>query len=185
MDSVLTSKGGNRHWDVEPLTELDEEPETQDKQGREADEFYENENKHQSKNPGVGKEQQIGPQDPGHSPAGANHGNGGGGVGQNLGQSGKEAANQVKKEEAQMAQRIFDVVPEDPQVEHVSEEVEESAMEEHGRQQGEGEWHRREFMENFSMNDLIRDCPPSKDEILAFHNIQGNLVEKHPTIGQD
>lgn len=165
--------------------ELEEEPEPEHEQGRDADKFYEDEDKHQGENPGRWKEKQVGAQNPGNRPAGPDHGNGRVRIGEDLGEASSEAADQVKEEKAEMAQGIFDVVAEDPEIEHVSEEVQESAMEEHGRKNGEGDRHRRKLMEDLSMDDLIGNRTPFKDKVLTFNNIQGNLVKKDQTIGQD
>jgi len=58
-------------------------------------------------------------------------------------------------------------------------------MKEHGRENGEGEGNFREFTEDLSMVDLIGNCTPFKNEILAFDKIQGHLVVENQTIGQD
>jgi len=47
-------------------------------------------------------------------------------AGEDLDESGKEAANQIVKEEAEMAEGIFDIVPKDPEVEHVAEDMQEA-----------------------------------------------------------
>jgi hypothetical protein len=58
-------------------------------------------------------------------------------------------------------------------------------MKEHGRENGEGEGNSRELTEDLSVVDLIRNCAPFKNEILAFDEIQGHLVVENQTIGQD
>ena len=58
-------------------------------------------------------------------------------------------------------------------------------MKEHGRENGEGQGNFRELTEDLSMVDLIGDCAPFKNEILAFDGIQGHLVVENQTIGQD
>jgi hypothetical protein len=183
--SDVSKKGNIRERPSPNAEELKEEPEAQDKKRRKADELYKKDDKEQGENPSSGKKKQVSPQDPGHCPAGANHGNGRAGVGKHLGETGSETADQVEAEETEMAQRILDVVPEDPEVEHVSEEVEEPAMEEHGRKNGEGQRHRREFVEDLSSHDLIRDRAPFKNEVLTFDDIQRNLMKKNQAIGQD
>jgi hypothetical protein len=181
----MGKKGHIRDGPSPNAQELDKEPEPQDEKRRKADEFYEYENKHQGENPGVGEEQQVGPQDPGYGAAGPDHGDGRTWVGKYLGQGGRKTTDQVEKKEAEMAQRIFDVIPEDPEVEHVSEEVEEPSVEKHGGKNGQGERDPRELMEDLPVNDLVRDRPPPENKILALHDIQGDLVEKDQAIGQD
>ena len=58
-------------------------------------------------------------------------------------------------------------------------------MKEHRGENGEREGNFRELTKDFSVVDLIRNCAPSKDEILAFDGIQGHLVIEDQTIRQD
>ena len=55
--------------------ELEEKPETQDNDSGEADEFNEDDDEEKREHPGPREEKEVGPQDPGHRPAGADHGN--------------------------------------------------------------------------------------------------------------
>ena len=52
-----------------------------------------------------------------------------------MGPNGGEASAEVEEEEDQVAEPVFDVATEDPEVEHVAKEVQPTAVEEHG---GEG-----------------------------------------------
>ena len=112
--------------------QLDEEPKPQDNQGGYADNLYEDENKDQSDNPGAREEEQIGSQNSADGSAGADHGDGGIRIGKNLGRPCGEPANQIKEKEAEMTESIFYVVPKNPQIKHVAEKVQESAMKKHG-----------------------------------------------------
>ena len=165
--------------------ELDKKPEPQDEQGRKTDQLNKDKNKKQGENARARKKNQISTQNPGHRSAGPNHRNGRFGIGKNLSQAGNQTTDQVEKKEAEMPQRILDVIPEDPQVKHVSEDVEKPTMKKHGRKNGEGKGNFRELPEDPSMVDLIRNCPPFENEILAFDGIQGHLVVENQTIDQD
>ena len=101
--------------------ELNQKPESQHEQGGETDEFDKDENEKDRENPGSGEEEKVSAQNPGYRSAGPDHGNGGARAREDLGESGKKTADQVEKEKAEMAQGVFDVIPEDPQIEHVPE----------------------------------------------------------------
>ena len=100
---------------------LNEEPESQDNQGGNPDQLHKDEKKEQSKNPGAREEQQIGTQNAGDSPAGTHHGNLQVWVRDDLDYGGEETANKIEEEKAKMAQGVFNVVPENPKIQHVSE----------------------------------------------------------------
>ncbi len=53
------------------------------------------------------------------------------------------AGSEVEEEENEMAESIFDVATENPQIEHVAEEVDPAAVDEHGREDGAPTGHGR------------------------------------------
>ena len=71
----MSKKGNVRDGRSSHAEELNEEPESQDDQGGDADQLHKNEKKDQGKNPSPREEQQIGAQNAGDSPAGTHHGN--------------------------------------------------------------------------------------------------------------
>ena len=58
-------------------------------------------------------------------------------------------------------------------------------MQEHGGNKGKIGGNRRGPVKGLTGHDLIRDRPPLEDEALALHDIQGNLMEEDPAVGQD
>ena len=78
-----------------------------------------------------------------------------------------------------MAECILDVIPKDPEVEHVPEEVQETSVEEHGGEEGQGQGNQRGNVEDLYMGDLVRNCSPLEDESLAVAKVQRNLVEEN------
>ena len=54
-----------------------------------------------------------------------------------LGRRRREAAEEVEEEEADLAERVLDVVAEDPEEEHVAEQVHPAAVQEHRRERGQ------------------------------------------------
>ena len=84
-----------------------------------------------------------------------------------------------------MAQGIFNVVAEDPEVEHVAEDMEEASVEEHGGNKGEVDGKRRGSVKCLAGHDLVRNRPPLEDESLAFDDIQRYLMIKDPAVGQN
>ena len=49
----------------------------------------------------------------------------------------REPAEEVEDDEAHAAERVLDVVPEDPEEQHVAEQVEPVGVHEHGRERGD------------------------------------------------
>lgn len=58
-------------------------------------------------------------------------------------------------------------------------------MEKHGGNQSKRQGNRRVFIKDLPGEDLIGDGSPLKNEALTLDDIQGDLVEKDPAIGQD
>ncbi len=84
-----------------------------------------------------------------------------------------------------MAQGIFDVVAEDPEIKHVPKEMEESPMEKHGGKEGEINGNPGGTVKRLPRNDLVRNRAPLEDESLAFDDILGYLMIKNPAVGQN
>jgi len=66
-----------------------------------------------------------------------------------------------------MAQRILDIVSEYPEIEHVSEYMQEPSVEKHGRKKGQDGGDQRFALEHFAMGDLIRNGSPKEDKLLT------------------
>jgi hypothetical protein len=163
---------------------LNEEPESQDDQGRNPDQLHKDEEKEQSKNPRAREEQQIGTQNAGDSPARTNHGNFQVRVSDNLDYGSEKTTNKIEEEKTKMAKSVFNVVSENPKIQHVSEEVQETTMEEHGGKDRERKGDQRNNVEHLSMGDLIGNGPPLKNEALTFSKIQHGLMKKNKDVDQ-
>ena len=83
-----------------------------------------------------------------------------------------------------MAKGVFNVVPENPKIQHVSEEVQKTTMEEHGGKESQRNGNQRGNLEHLSMSDLIGNGPPLQDEALTFGKIQRDFMKKNKPIGQ-
>jgi len=103
--------------------DLNKEPKSQNDQGRYADNLNKDEYKNQGENPGGREEEQIGPQNATDGSASADHRDRRTWIGKNLRRPCGEPANQIKEQEAKMAEGIFNVVPENPEIKHVAEKV--------------------------------------------------------------
>ena len=81
-----------------------------------------------------------------------------GGVGREepLDQRREGAAHEVEEQEPPVSERVFDVVGEDPEKEHVSREVEESAVQEHRREDRDDGGARRPPREQRGMEEPDR-----------------------------
>ena len=131
------------------------------------------------------KEEQIGSQDPGHRSAGSDHGHRGLGVGKHLGQTGAQPREQIKDHESKMTQSVFDIVPENPQIQHVSDQMQKAPMEEHGRKEGQDGGEQARSVKNFPIDDLIRDRPPLEDKFLSRWEAERQLMVKDKAVGQN
>ena len=76
-------------------------------------------------------EHEIRAHDTGDRAARANHRDDGVGRRERLTERSRNAAQQVEREEASVAHAVFDVVPEDPEIEHVPCDVQEAAVKKH------------------------------------------------------
>ena len=54
-----------------------------------------------------------------------------------MSEGGSDPADNIENNEAGVAHRIFDVVAEDPEIEHVADQVHESAVKKHARENGQ------------------------------------------------
>ena len=166
--------------------QLNEKPESQNNQRGKANQADEKKDKHQGQDSRVRKKKQVSPKNPGHRPAGTDHGNRGIGDGKNLRHGGRQSAKQIENEKAKMTECILDIVTKDPEIKHVAEEVQEPAMEKHRRKNREANRNTgRKIIEPFAVNNLVRNRPPFKDESSARLHIHRNLVEKNQNIRQN
>jgi len=133
----------------------------------------------------VREKEQIGSQDSGYRSAGPDHRGCRLGVGKHLGQSGAKPREQVEEQKSKMPQAVFDIVSENPEIQHVADQMQKAPMEEHGRKKGQ-EGRKQTFpVKNLPVDDLIRDRPPLEDKLLCGWEAERQLMVKDEAIGQN
>ena len=78
-------------------------------------------------------------------------------------QCGSDPAKEVKEDESEMPETVLDIVAEDPEVEHIAEDMEKSAMHEHGSEERE-RWMDR--LCRLHRNDIVRYGAIRIDDLL-------------------
>ena len=114
----------------QPVDELEDEPEPEDDHGRHVDQLVEEAEEDERGHPRPREEHEVRAQRRGDGPRGPDRRDRRGRLDGHLAQAGQRAAEQVEAQEAGPPEPILDVVPEDPQVEHVAEQVEPAAVQE-------------------------------------------------------
>jgi len=88
------------------------------------------------------------------------------------------SAEKIKDDEAEMAEPVFDVITEYPQIKHVTSKMEQSAMHEHGRKDCQG---RMDRLLRFECKEVVWYCPVRIR--YCIHPSPGrNLQKKHGDI---
>lgn len=113
--------------------ELQQEPITQNDESRDGEKEDYDEGKH----PRSRIKDDIRTHDAGNGAAGAESGNGGVEIEDDVAQVRANSANEIEEKIGEMAEVILNVVAEDPEEEHVSADMEKAAVEEHAGQDGE------------------------------------------------
>jgi len=113
------------------VKELNENPVTEEKDGRQFKEKGEEEYGDHCENFRTGKEEKIGPHYAGNGTAGPYGWETGMPVGHEMDQNGGNTAQDIEGEKTGWSQPVFHVVPKDIEKPHVPQQVEKSAMEEH------------------------------------------------------
>lgn len=114
---------------------LKQEPDPEENEGGEFDKMKEEKEGDQSQNPGPGKHEEIGPHNPGDGSAGPHHRYHRVGMEDDVGECRAHPAYQVKNQEFQVTEGIFNIIPEYPEKEHIDYEVKDAPVEEHGSEQ--------------------------------------------------
>ena len=114
----------------QPVDQLEHEPEAEDDDRRDVDELVEEAEEDERRDPRPREEHEVGAQRRRDRPGGADRRDRRGRVDGDLRQPGQRAAEQVEAEEPGPPEAVLDVVAEDPQVEHVAEQVQPAAVQE-------------------------------------------------------
>jgi len=115
--------------------ELDEKPIGEKDKSGNLDKLDEEEDRDQGHDPGPGIEEEISPHDAGNRAAGSNGRNIGIPVGDKVDESSSHPAEKVKDEIPNMAQPVLNIISEDVEEPHVSEDMEKPSMQKHGGQE--------------------------------------------------
>src|SRR2546427_3539296 len=119
----------------QPIEKLQEEPQREEHDRRNRDGGKEDTEKGQRPDTRAGKEHQVRTQHTGDSPAGTDERKRRRPVDKRVRQDRDDPDERVEDQEAAVTHSIFHVVGKDPQVEHVAEQVEPTAVHEQGRDQ--------------------------------------------------
>jgi hypothetical protein len=103
--------------------QLHEDPKPDHDHGRDVYEPPEEREAHEREDARVGEQEEIRAEDAGHRAAGADHRDVRARGGQRLRDRRRDARQEIEDEESPVPQRILDVVAEDPQIEHVADDV--------------------------------------------------------------
>src|SRR5438309_2871216 len=114
----------------DPVDQLEQEPEPEDDDGRHLEELVEEAEEDEREDPRPGVENEIGSEDGGDRPRCPDDRHLRRRRDRDLRQRGDSSAKQVEEQEADPAEAILDVVAEDPQVQHVADQVQPAAVEE-------------------------------------------------------
>ena len=162
--------GSGEELQNEPVSEHEPGGKVKEKNGREPDEHAR-----------LGIKDDVGAEDTGNSSAGPDHADHGVGIDGDLAEIGADSGEQIKDEIREVAEVVFDVIPENVKEEHVAEDVHPSFMKEHGGEEGN--------------DDLRKTCVGSPDvgghesedveERAEFRTAKREFVEKDEDVQGD
>ena len=110
------------------------------------------------------KQQEVRPQHSGDSAACAYHGDHGLRIRKGISIGGRNAGKEIKEEEPGVPERIFNIVAEDPEVKHVSCNVKEPPVQEHG---GNDAQRRGNGLRPLKGDDIVRNSAVEESELLS------------------
>ncbi len=122
-----------------PLKELHDEPEPQNDDRGDFYDLYEEEQRHERQNLRPRVEQQVCTEDSGDRSAGADAGDFDVGIDCRVDSAGAESCQKVEERKTPVAQAILHVIAENPQVPHVSDQMQPSAVQEHRCKEWQGD----------------------------------------------
>ncbi len=128
-------------------------------------------------------EQQVGAQKTGDRPARTDHRDHGTRIGYRMAHCGNQTAQKIKNNEAPMPHHIFNIVPKNPEIQHISGQMHESAVQKHAGKKT----HDRRQNRDFSRKRLLakkhrRNRPVLINKDLLQLRAKGELVEKNQNI---
>lgn len=129
---------------------------------------------------GAWKQEKIGAEYCGDGAAGSHHGDLRRRIGHRMGERSQNPTQDVEDDVFGVPHRIFDVIAEDPEIEHVAQQMHPAAVEKHAGEQREGgrNGNGRVFRERGMAEHNGRDGTIVKDKRLAWFLGQALLIEK-------
>src|SRR3954453_12300407 len=149
----------------EPVDELQDEPEAEHEDGGNVDELIEEAEEHERRDPSPREEDEVGAERCCDRARRTDRRDGRARVDGDLREAGEDPAEQVEAEEAGPPETILDVVAEDPQVEHVAEQVEPATVQELAGDERRGLL-RQVVATGPGRRQVCRDHAPALDERL-------------------
>ena len=133
-----SAPSGGLHDSADPADQVHEEPDPNHQRGRDH-QGDEEEERNQHLHDRAGEEQEIGAQHAGDRATGADHRDEVAAIDPDVRGRGEIAAEPIEEREAPAAQAVLNVIAEHPEEQHVPDEVEPAAVEEHRGQRREEE----------------------------------------------
>ena len=106
------------------------------------------------------------------------------GLGNDMGHTSPDAAEQIEDEVTYMPQHILNIVAKDPEIEHVPDNMEPPSMEKQRTEEGEENRNRIKSFTGEQEKELGGDDTKMKDEVLEIRP-KGYLIEKNHDVKND
>ncbi len=158
-----------------PDEELRGEPEAEHNYGRHSNssqDEYQIRNRYDYMHLGSRKKNEVRTEQARDGTTCSNRGNHGICIGKDVSEAGEQPGYQVKNDETNLSQDVFDVVAEDPKKEHVARDVKDASMKKHRGNEGDinGLLQERDALadgsgQRFAGGDLLRDNAPLEEEL--------------------
>ncbi len=161
--------------------ELDDEPKSEDDEGGDLDKLDEDENGNERQHARSRIRHQIRAEHAGNGSAGADAWNCRVVVQHGVEDSGSNAAQQIEYEVREVAEAVFDVVSENPQVPHVSDQMKPPAVQKHGREKRYGD-HGNRFVCTRPCEYKGRHNSILHQEAIEITGPEREFIEKHQDV---
>jgi len=166
------SKPGNSPTDPD-VHHLSNKPETEDYESRNR---Y-NPDKDKGQDSGSRIEQKIRSEHAGNRPTRTDHRNLGRRMESNVDETRTQSGDEIKKDEPEGSEKVFNVIAKDPKIEHIAEKMENPSVNEQGCQESQRGRDSREKSDGGEMGDFIRNGSHSQNMI--FQPLRRkNLIKK-------
>ncbi len=117
--------------------QLHEEPKPEEDESRDLYKLEKEKDRYQSQDSGTGIEKEISPHDSGNGPARSDGGDVRIPIGEEMDQTSRHAAEEIKGDISDVAEPVFNIVPEDIEKPHVHNNVKKPPVKKHGGQERE------------------------------------------------